>query len=74
MASACSTAPPPSRTASVSPHLLAPPPMLPQVARTAEGAMDGRQCLSSALDLYDVAGGIRGAMIELQREVGMRLP
>lgn len=33
--------------------------------------MEGKQCLATGLDLYDVAGGIRATLIELQREVGM---
>lgn len=28
--------------------------------------MDGQQCFGSLIDLYDIAGGIRSRLIELQ--------
>lgn len=31
--------------------------------------MNGQQCLGSILDLYDIGGGIRGQLIDLQDAV-----
>jgi hypothetical protein len=31
--------------------------------------MDGEQCLTGSLELYDVAGGIRNTLIALQAQV-----
>ncbi len=55
--------------ASVSPHLLADPAKLPMPRKATDGGQQGSQCLWSQQELYDVAGGIRATLIELQREV-----
>ncbi|WP_237714091.1 hypothetical protein [Novosphingobium sp. Rr 2-17] len=73
MASACSTAPQTSRTGRVSAALLAPPPELPKVQRDSAGQMTGAQALPSLTAVYDVAGQIRAAYIELQAEVRLAL-
>ncbi|WP_245892448.1 hypothetical protein [Novosphingobium guangzhouense] len=69
MASGCSTVQLPPRTAKVSPQLLAPPPALPKVQRSADGQMTGADAQTSLQALYDVAGQIRAALVELQSEV-----
>ncbi|MBF7010604.1 hypothetical protein HWN72_03415 [Novosphingobium sp. HR1a] len=71
--SACSTAPQTSRTARVSPGLLAPPPVLPPVQRGPDSQMTGADAQNSLTALYDVAGQIRAAFIELQAEVRLAL-
>ncbi|EIZ77763.1 hypothetical protein WSK_3774 [Novosphingobium sp. Rr 2-17] len=53
--------------------LLAPPPELPKVQRDSAGQMTGAQALPSLTAVYDVAGQIRAAYIELQAEVRLAL-
>lgn len=53
----------------VSPNLLAPPPALPKVQRSSDGTMTGSHAHASLAALYDVAGQIRAAFIELQEQV-----
>lgn len=55
--------------ASVNPALLTQPPLLPQVQRNSAGEMAGADAHASLTSLYDVAGQIRAAFIELQSEV-----
>lgn len=57
----------------VSPQLLAPPPTLPKVRRDSQGQMTGADAQTSLTVLYDVAGQIRAAFIELQAEVRLAL-
>lgn len=49
--------------------LLAPPPSLPKVRRNSTGEMAGEDAHASLTALYDVAGQIRAALIELQAQV-----
>lgn len=49
--------------------MLAPPPALPKVQRSSTGEMTGADAHSSLTALYDVAGQIRAAYIELQVQV-----
>ena len=53
----------------MSPTLLAPPPSLPQPRRDSNGQMTGREALASLTALYDIAGQIRAALVELQAEL-----
>lgn len=53
--------------------MLAPPPKLPPVQRNSAGEMSGAEALPSLTALYDVAGQIRAAFIELQAEVRLAL-
>ncbi|QSR17485.1 hypothetical protein CA833_09865 [Novosphingobium sp. KA1] len=53
----------------MSPALLAPPAPLPRVQRNSAGTMDGADAHNSLTALYDVAGQIRAALIELQAQV-----
>lgn len=53
----------------MSPALLAEPPALPKVQRGSTGEMTGADAHSSLTALYDVAGQIRAAFIELQGQV-----
>lgn len=57
----------------MSPSLLAQPPRLPQVQRDSDGQMTGAATLTSFTALYDVAGQIRAAFIELQAEVRLQM-
>jgi hypothetical protein len=59
--------------ARVSPALLAPPPELPKVQRSNTGEMTGADAHASLTALYDVAGQIRAAYIELQGQVRIML-
>lgn len=58
----------------MSPALLAPPPVLPMVQRGSTGEMTGADAHSSLTALYDVAGQIRAAFIELQGQVRAMTP
>ena len=53
----------------MSANLLAPPPPLPKVQRNSAGEMEGSASLLSLEALYDVAGQIRAAFVELQAQV-----
>lgn len=57
----------------MSPQLLTPPPALPKVQRSADGQMTGADVQTSLQALYDVAGQIRAALVELQAEVQLAL-
>ena len=73
MACSCSTAQHLPPTAQVSPALLAPPPALPAVQRNSAGEMTGADAQTSLIALYDIAGQIRAAYIELQAQVRLAM-
>ena len=45
------------------------PATLPPFPRKADGTIDGGQCLTGGVQLYDVAGRIRADLIALQAQV-----
>jgi hypothetical protein len=55
--------------ARVNPTLLAPPPEIPSPQPGSDGQLNGKQIMDSFTQVYDVAGGIRSTLIELQKEV-----
>ena len=67
----------PPQMAAIPARLLAPPAQLPSFQRTTDPVtgkltISGEQCLNSGAEIYDVAGGIRATLIDLQEAVKAR--
>lgn len=69
LVSACSTAPATPPTARVDPALLVEPQKLPLFPRNPDGTINGGQCITGGIELYDVAGKIRHDFMALQAQV-----
>lgn len=49
--------------------LLAEPPKFSKIPRSADGSVDGQQCLVWGLETLDIGGGIRNTLVGLQSVV-----